>query len=208
MKTGKREAHFPVLIRSSHPSTATDPKGNNKTTGPRSKGVSLPIGSSGQISVKKPRKGKNEGNSRISASEGLIHDRETYFQAKNEMRMVLDKSVLTFSGGAFGLSITFISQLAENPGLSKWLLFGSWLFFLFSILVTLYGFRVSEKAHDDVIARIDSGIESREKEADLRKNLKERIDKSNNCIKILNFFSIAFFSLGCFALMLFVGFNI
>ena len=58
-----------------------------------------------------------------------------------------DRAILTLSAGALGLSLAFIKDIVSlNVAIHLFLLFGSWVFFGFSILFTLASFVASQKA--------------------------------------------------------------
>jgi len=87
-----------------------------------------------------------------SNGQGLDHDtymaaRHEYDQAELEVSGRYDKWILTLSGGALGLSITFIEKIAKNPTSETliWLLL-SWSCFVFSLLIALLSLLTSQSA--------------------------------------------------------------
>jgi hypothetical protein len=57
----------------------------------------------------------------------------------------LDRTILTLSGGALALSITFVNQIAPQP-ISVWILLVAWSLFALSLLLTLLSFWFSQHA--------------------------------------------------------------
>lgn len=76
-----------------------------------------------------------------------LDERKLLVDAIREGARSFDKAILTLSAGAFGLSLTFIKQIAPTiqPG-TICLLITSWVFFGVSILVTLISFLTSQSA--------------------------------------------------------------
>jgi hypothetical protein len=68
-----------------------------------------------------------------------------------------DKTVLTLSGGALGLSITFIHEIAPHPRHS-WLVGLAWSCFCASLLLMLTSFLSSIDAHDSILRQMAERI--------------------------------------------------
>jgi len=73
--------------------------------------------------------------------------RQAYDEAELEVSGRYDKWILTLSGGALGLSITFIDKIAKNPTLDTlfWLKF-SWACLVISLLAALLSLVTSQSA--------------------------------------------------------------
>ena len=91
-------------------------------------------------------------------------DRETYlghrqalFDGAGEAQQNLDKSLLTLSAGAFGLSIAFVSQV--EPAVAVVLMYVAWLAFGFSILCELTSFVTAKWAHQRDVVILDEDYE-------------------------------------------------
>jgi hypothetical protein len=79
--------------------------------------------------------------------ETYIAARHEYDQAELEVSGRYDKWILTLSGGALGLSITFIEKIAKNPTPQTliWLIL-SWSCFVTSLLIALLSLLTSQSA--------------------------------------------------------------
>jgi len=92
-------------------------------------------------------------------------DRETYlghrqalFDGAGEAQQNLDKSLLTLSAGAFGLSIAFVSQV--EPAAAVVLMYKALIAFGFSILCELASFVTAKWAHQRDVVILDEDYEN------------------------------------------------
>jgi hypothetical protein len=68
-----------------------------------------------------------------------------------------DKAVLTLSGGALGVSMTFIHQIVQSPSVgSLWILGMAWSAFACSILAILISLLTGQWAINKAIQQIDA----------------------------------------------------
>lgn len=76
-----------------------------------------------------------------------ISTRQSYDEAELEVSGRYDKWILTLSGGALGLSITFIDKIAKNPTIDTllWLKL-SWGCLIFALLAALTSLVTSQSA--------------------------------------------------------------
>jgi hypothetical protein len=72
-------------------------------------------------------------------------ERKLLIDEEREAARTFDKAMLTLSGGALGLSITFIRQLAPRPS-ATWLLIIAWLGLAIALLSTCIALHVSQLA--------------------------------------------------------------
>ncbi|HEX6680055.1 MAG TPA: hypothetical protein VF063_05365 [Gaiellaceae bacterium] len=68
-----------------------------------------------------------------------------------------DRTVLTLSGGALGVTITFIHELAPHPR-HVWLIGVAWSLFCASLLLILVSYLASIAAHDNIIEQMDRRV--------------------------------------------------
>jgi hypothetical protein len=68
-----------------------------------------------------------------------------------------DRTVLTLSGGALGVTITFIHELAPHPR-HVWLIGVAWSLFCASLLLILVSYLASIGAHDKIIEQMDERV--------------------------------------------------
>ncbi len=84
--------------------------------------------------------------------------RQWLVQTHHEATKDFDRSVLVLAGGALGLSITFIHDIAPNPT-HKLLVGTSWTLFAVALLATFLSYLASEGVHLKRIADEDAGTE-------------------------------------------------
>lgn len=128
-----------------------------------------------------------------------LDERNSLIAAELEQARQFDKYILTLAAGTFGLSLLFVSQIAQPRSL--WLLVFSWAFFGASMLVTLVSFLLSQKACEKQREIWDEIYEERDEEK--RKRL---VTKNNNFAgwtQGLNWVSMFLFIVGVVFLILF-----
>lgn len=81
-------------------------------------------------------------------------ERNRFVEAKAEESKAYDKTVLTFSAGAIGVSLTFVEKIAPEP-IVPFALYISWSFFALAILSVVVSFLLSQAAMDREINWID-----------------------------------------------------
>lgn len=75
-------------------------------------------------------------------------ERQALIKAGKDSIYQFDKTILTLSAGALGISIAFIDKIAPNPKpWSLWLLYICWIVICISMVSTLISFITSSKAH-------------------------------------------------------------
>ena len=94
---------------------------------------------------------KNENLENIEVKDKdydlYIEERKILVDSLRESSRTFDKAILTLASGSFGITIAFLKDIVPNPfENTKWLLYFSWSFFAFSILVILVSFLTSQKA--------------------------------------------------------------
>ena len=136
-----------------------------------------------------------ERNALLSAAEGLAKSYDTW--------------LLTLSGGAFGLSMTFLKDIvAPNvPSATGYLLL-SWLLLASAMLLIMVGMRLSETAHRQYISIRDEVY--RQSKRPFWESVREAEAKCwrPKCVKVLNLFSLIFFVLGLFSMSYFAYANL
>jgi hypothetical protein len=83
-----------------------------------------------------------------------IDERTRLIASKQEQSKSYDQAILTFSAGAIGLSVTFITQLAPKSS-HRLPLYVSWIGFALAILSVLLSFLASQRATEIEIERLD-----------------------------------------------------
>jgi hypothetical protein len=81
-------------------------------------------------------------------------ERNRFVEAKAEESKAYDKTVLTFSAGAIGVSLTFVEKIAPEPSV-PFVLYVSWSCFALAILAVIVSFLLSQAAMDREIEWID-----------------------------------------------------
>ena len=131
-------------------------------------------------------------------NQDLKDYRALLIAAEQQAQEQYDKTILTLSGGAFGISFAFVDKVAgANPVLTEWLL-GAWLLWGLSITSILFSFFFSNKALRKTIEQVDE------------ETLYEETPGGHytGITSTLNVLGGTFFFLGAVALVVFVYHNI
>ncbi|MGD0785395.1 MAG: hypothetical protein ABR969_06250 [Sedimentisphaerales bacterium] len=126
--------------------------------------------------------------------------RQELANSKFKVAQDFDKALLTLSGGALGISMTFIKDIVTKPEY-KWILVVSWTCFGLSIIILLLGFYVCRKAYTQEILFLDA--------------IQEKVIKANNnkntwseATEVANISALVFFIIGLILLATFIFINI
>jgi hypothetical protein len=88
-------------------------------------------------------------------NQQLREYRSFLISAEQKAQEQYDKTILTLSGGAFGISFAFIDKVISNsPTATLWLL-GAWSTWGLSITAILFSFYFSQKALRRTIEQVD-----------------------------------------------------
>lgn len=91
--------------------------------------------------------------SEVTALQQVDDDeRKLLIDVKRDAARSFDQTMITLSGGALGLSLTFVQQLAEKPAQWRAVLISAWLAFGTALVSILISFLLFQYAID---ARID-----------------------------------------------------
>jgi hypothetical protein len=134
----------------------------------------------------------------------LSAERNRFIDAKADQSKTYDQTILTFSAGAIGLSLTFLEKLAPHPA-HTWLLYASWILFGTAILSVIVSFALSQAAIDYEIAWIDAtwaAVESKQTQPPPRLANSRQV-----WTKAVNIASGGFFVLGIATLVAFAAAN-
>lgn len=127
----------------------------------------------------------------------FLDERQSLNDARFKVAETLDKALLTLSGGALGISMTFVKDIAKNP-MCKCTLIGSWILFgltIASILLSLYCCQAAYKKQREILDDEQIG----------KKNTKN--NKWSIVTKVLYFIAIASFLFGLLLLGIFIVIN-
>jgi hypothetical protein len=131
--------------------------------------------------------------------ERYLEYRKDIITQKAESTKSYDQAILTLAGGALGISIAFIENLAARPPIRHDLLNLSWGSLTLALLSTLLSFFASQQALSRHVTIWD----------ELYRN--PDADKTNNWSRataILNFLSVIFFIAGIVLLVWFASVNL
>lgn len=78
----------------------------------------------------------NTGTDKVQEYTRYLDERRSLIDARFKVAESLDKALLTLSGGALAVSMTFIKDIVKNPVCKSTLVF-SWIFFGLAITVLL-----------------------------------------------------------------------
>jgi hypothetical protein len=164
---------------------------------------------------------EHDGKSRVaeSAAEMRIHrwkadcevyksERDSLSDAEQECEQSYDKWLLTLSGGALGLSMTFIKEIAHPPITGAWSVFVAWVLFGLSIVSILANLRIGPHAHARFRAILDDEFapDRYSADRDVWKSIRERQAgvKLLRAMDVLNWSSLSCFFVGVILLAIFV----
>ena len=135
-----------------------------------------------------------------------LDEREGLENARFRVAESFDKALLTLSGGALALSMTFITDIASNP-IRKGYLVLAWLFFGMSLVILLLNMYFCQLAYEKERKKLDaeqakkSGLDiNREKNNDNR-NIWGVITRIGNCS------ALVLFAMGVIVLSVFIFTN-
>lgn len=129
-----------------------------------------------------------------------IDERKALVDASQEQSKNFDKYILTLAAGTFGLSLLFIKQIVPNPQADTLpILFGAWVSFCVSIILTIISFQISIEAHLRQIKILENTFFG------INQNLTNTYAIAT---KGLNWVSAAFFMVGVILLVIFSVLNL
>ena len=150
-------------------------------------------------------------------------ERDNLIDAKREASRLFDRAILTLTAGAFGLSLTFVNQIAprlrtETVSVLKL----SWAFFCVSLISTLISFLTSQAActrQIDIVGAKFLNESSGGEAAGNRAEGTDNLPSDENCkhyeknwpglwTRWLNYLSIVGFIIGIALLATFAGVNL
>ncbi|MFH0801162.1 MAG: hypothetical protein V2A78_02065 [bacterium] len=104
----------------------------------------------------KPNSSEEKGIEKDDYSDRIAQYRASLQQLEQQMQATYDKSVMTLSGAALGLSMTFIKDIADKSNLNAtgWLL-ASWIVWGASITFILSSFFTSTLALQKAVQQTD-----------------------------------------------------
>lgn len=125
--------------------------------------------------------------------EGRMHRYDQYVAHRDEQQSTKEKWLLQLSIGAIAVSLTTVNQIGVNGNVEKGLLFSSWLLWLVTVLIILYSFHLSVKAHNFRIQGMKDGEDDRK-------------DNCTECwIRVANTYMLYVFFMGCVTFFLFIS---
>ena len=133
-----------------------------------------------------------------------LEERKSLVDAEREGSRLFDKAILTLTAGAFGLSLTFIRQMAPDiKSGTAFLLICAWVGFCLSLLFTLISFLTSQSACLKQIKILEVEYFNSQREHDKKANIENIENKSSDWTGRLNKLSIVAFMLGVIFLAIF-----
>ncbi|MHB8968224.1 MAG: hypothetical protein ACYC57_08190 [Thermoleophilia bacterium] len=158
--------------------------------------------------------GSEDDHHQTSEDEQYLHyisHWQLLYDIERESARTLDKTLVTLSGGALGLSITFIKEIAKHPR-GTGFLYAAWIFFILSLLSTLISFAATQRAARNEREQMTHDIEQYMKGEQSKENVDREHTKTKNIFRkltiYLNTMSIALFIIGASLLTIFSGKNL
>lgn len=134
----------------------------------------------------KKKKGGADHRARQQRYDHLVEQRD-------EQQSTMEKWILQLSIGAIAISLTTVNQIGIDGNVERWLLFSAWLLWLVTVLIILYSFHLSVKAHKIRIEGMKDGKD------DLKHNCTE-------CwIRVANTSMLYVFAVGCVTFLWFIS---
>lgn len=139
-------------------------------------------------------------------------ERRLLIEAQREATLALDRSLLTLSAGAIGLSLVLLERFAPT-GLEVWSLIASWAAFVAAMVATLWSFRMSQghlEAQRNTITagytyqtdpRVKEDPDVRQRLLDFLRKSETKRDELNKHTRRLNAVAIWSFGIGVILLV-------
>ncbi len=134
--------------------------------------------------------------------ERYLQERNALEDARYKTADNYDKAILTLTGGALAISMTFIADIAKVPT-NKFFLISAWFFFGVSLITHLINYRICMFAHNRALKELD-------KEQELKFNNEEYIASKDiwpTVTELLNYANLVLFLIGIIFLGIFVFLN-
>ena len=125
--------------------------------------------------------------------EAYLEERTTLVEAEGEASQSLDRTLITISAGAFGLSLAFIVQVAPEPK-ALWSLYLAWGGFIFSLLSILLSFLASQQGFRRARDILDTYYQTKEREANGWDTLTGTLNVVSIASFIVGVVSLAYFA--------------
>jgi len=127
-----------------------------------------------------------------------LDERRSLVEGEKEVAARFDKSVLTLSGGALLLSITFFKEIVRSPAYI-WMMIIAWLAFGLTIVTMLVSLITSQNAYRRQRDILDGTVTSSEED--------DQKNRSAFWTQVLNFASVCIFIIGVVFFASFVLYN-
>lgn len=154
-------------------------------------------------------------NFRKARYDSYVKEREALRSSSLEISGRYDKSILFLSGGALGLSLTYIEKIAPHPAVWTFLLLGTaWILLIASVVLELYALATSQTAINEQISILDDEYDAFLRTADPPAANSQstpaatRENRFTARTRRLNVWSLRFLVLGLGFVCLFSGFNL
>lgn len=119
---------------------------------------------------------------------------------RHESQTLYDKYLISLSTASLGFSVAFIKESDFIGKNHKWILVGSWLFFVISTVITLISFKTSVNAYKKQLDDISNVFEGR--------TLVETMPTSNKYTKFINKINLWIFIIGILLTFLYICLNL
>lgn len=131
--------------------------------------------------------------------------RSTMYAESQEGLKSFDRTIITLSAGAFGLSIAFVSKIVPEPQLI-WLLISAWICFVTTLFITLGSYLYSAFLF---LRHIKSCDEYYNDSTPVnRRKLEQLTERGSNFVKALSIFVFIILIVGVTLLIIFGAINI
>lgn len=121
----------------------------------RQQGKKVSPSRKGEVPIENHNSPQEHVVSEVYPREEYLELRKAYVEGEQESYQDFDKAMAVLAGGALGLSITFVKELAPHPQYTL-ILFVSWMLFTAALLATLISFIASQHAFRQELQNLDN----------------------------------------------------
>lgn len=133
-----------------------------------------------------------------AVDERLFEYRKNLVAAEQKAQEDFDKTVLTLSGGALGISFAFLKDvIGANPIAHPYLLFAAWVAWGFSTFSVLASYHLSHLALRKAVKQVDEGLIYKQRAGGVFATWTARLNEAGAVL----------FLVGVLCITIFAGFN-
>ena len=140
--------------------------------------------------------------------DGYLQERKTLLAAEQDYAKSLDRWLITLAGGALGLSIALLKDIAGPKATDVAWLVAAWILLGFSVCASLVSMLISQSGHEAFRAVLDEEAIKGGERFWLRVREVQRRRWELKTIAVLNVSAIVAFVIGVISLAVFAALNL